>query len=87
MFKKLILFFAATFFASMAFAGDIKCGADAANPDAECGPDMVCILVANPPVCKPPLPTGQPCKRDKVCASKTCERPAGAKPDDKGVCK
>ncbi|MEO5341452.1 MAG: hypothetical protein H7837_13210 [Magnetococcus sp. MYC-9] len=87
MLKKLVFLAMATVLAGSAFADDVKCGADPAKPDAECGAGTVCILVLNPPVCKPPLAAGQPCKRDKVCASNKCERPAGAKPDDKGVCK
>ncbi|MBF0626817.1 MAG: hypothetical protein HQL91_01210 [Magnetococcales bacterium] len=89
MLKKLtvVLLTATVALAGVAFADDLKCGADPANPDAECGAGTVCILAMNPPVCKPPLPAGQACKRDKVCASNKCEKPDGAKPEDKGVCK
>lgn len=89
MLKKLaaVLFMATIALAGTAFAEDMKCGADPANPDAECGAGTVCILVMTPPVCKPPLPAGQVCKRDKVCASNKCEKSADAKPDDKGACK
>ncbi|MEO5364207.1 MAG: hypothetical protein H7838_11380 [Magnetococcus sp. DMHC-8] len=84
MLKKLVILAVATVLAGAAFADDVKCGADPAKPDAECGAGTVCILAMTPPVCKPPLPAGQACKRDKVCASNQCEKPAGA---DKGVCK
>ncbi|WP_130472003.1 Dickkopf N-terminal cysteine-rich domain-containing protein [Candidatus Magnetaquicoccus inordinatus] len=88
MLKKLVVsLFAAAALAGSAFAEDIKCGANAANPDAECGGGTICILAMSPPVCRPPLPAGQACKRDKVCASNQCEKAAGAKPEDKGVCK
>lgn len=87
MLKNLVLLSAAVTFAGAVFADDVKCGADPSKPDAECGPGTVCILVMNPPVCRPPLAAGQACKRDKICASNKCEKPEGAKPDDKGVCK
>ena len=89
MLKKLVivLLTAAVTLTGTAFADDVKCGADPAKPDAECGTGTVCILAMTPPVCRPPLPAGQACKRDKVCASNNCEKPNGSKPDDKGVCK
>ncbi|MEO5354557.1 MAG: hypothetical protein H7835_15245 [Magnetococcus sp. XQGC-1] len=87
MLKKLAVIAVAALLTGTAFAEDIKCGADPSKPDAECGAGTVCILAMSPPVCKAPLPAGQACKRDKVCASNKCEKPAGAKADDKGVCK
>ena len=87
MFKKLVLTVAMivsmAFVAQDSFAADTKCGASAKDPDAECGKGTVCILAMDPPVCKPPLEKGKPCKRDKVCVSNKCEKPAGA---DKGTC-
>lgn len=87
MLKKLVFFAVAAVLASSAFAEDMKCGVDPAKPDAECAAGTVCILAMTPPVCKPPQAAGQPCKRDKVCASNKCEKPEGAKPEDKGACK
>ncbi|MBF0426273.1 MAG: hypothetical protein HQL66_10710 [Magnetococcales bacterium] len=87
MLKKFVMFAVVALFAGAASANDVKCGANAANPDAECGPGTVCILAMTPPVCKPTLAVGQPCVRDKVCQSNKCEKAAGAKPTDKGVCK
>jgi hypothetical protein len=89
MFKKSLLFVTATVamfaFAQVSFAADVKCGASKTDPDAECAASKtVCILAMDPPVCKAPLEAGKACKRDKVCASNKCEKPAGA---DKGVCK
>ena len=52
--------------------------------DEDCKDGNVCILVLTPPVCKAPQPAGEPCKRDKVCASNKCEIPVG---QEKGVCK
>lgn len=51
--------------------------------DKDCKDGQVCILALTPPVCKPPQPAGQPCKRDVVCASKKCDIPAGK---DVGAC-
>lgn len=89
MLKKLalVLITATVALAGVAYAEDIKCGANPANPDAECGVGTVCILAMTPSVCKAPLPAGQACKRDKVCVSGKCEKAEGAKPDEKGVCK
>ncbi|MEO5345604.1 MAG: hypothetical protein H7834_04380 [Magnetococcus sp. YQC-9] len=89
MLKKLALVMLVASFslAGVAFAEDLKCGADPADPDKECGAGTVCILAMSPPVCKPVLPAGQPCVRDKVCASNKCEKAEGAGPKDKGVCK
>ncbi|MBI3794303.1 MAG: hypothetical protein HY280_06190 [Nitrospinae bacterium] len=89
MFKKSFLFAAiiASMFAmaQVSFAADVKCGANKAEPDAECAATkMVCILAMDPPVCKAPLAQGAACKRDKVCASNKCEKAAG---QEKGVCK
>ena len=87
MFNKLLLSMAMivsmAFLAQESFGADIKCGASATDPDAECAKGTVCILAMEPPVCKPPLEKGKACKRDKVCASNKCEKPAGA---DKGTC-
>ncbi len=58
--------------------------ADECKSDSDCKDGNVCILALTPPACKPPQPTGEPCKRDVVCASKKCDIPAG---QDKGVCK
>ena len=58
--------------------------ADECKKDSDCKDGKVCILALNPPVCKPPQPAGQPCKRDVVCASKKCEIPAGK---EVGACK
>lgn len=81
MVKKLVVPLAV--FASMAwsqaYAADQEC-----KTDKDCKEGQVCILVLTPPVCKPPQPAGQPCKRDVVCASKKCDIPAGK---DAGVCK
>jgi hypothetical protein len=72
-------------FVQLSFAEDIKCGASKSDPDAECvASKTVCILAMDPPVCKAPMESGKACKRDKVCASNKCEKPAGS---DKGVCK
>lgn len=76
-----------SFFSQVSFADDVKCGASASDPDAECAKGTVCILAMDPPVCKPPLAKGSACKRDKVCASNKCEKPEGAGPKDKGTCK
>ncbi len=72
-----------SFLVQVSFAADIKCGASAKDPDAECAKGTVCILAMDPPVCKPPLEKGKACKRDKVCSSNKCEKTAGA---DKGTC-
>lgn len=58
--------------------------ADQCKSDADCTGGNVCVLAADPHVCKAPQPTGASCKRDAVCASKTCEIPSGK---DVGVCK
>ena len=88
MFTKVLLSVAAvasmSLFSQASFSADVKCGASATNPDAECTGGTVCILVMDPPVCRPPVAAGSPCKRDKICASGKCEKPAGA---EKGVCK
>lgn len=58
--------------------------ADTCKSDGDCKDGKVCILVLNPPVCKPPQAAGAPCKRDVVCASKKCEIPSGK---EIGACK
>lgn len=58
--------------------------AEECKSDGDCKEGNVCILALTPPVCKPPQPAGEPCKRDKVCASNKCDIPAG---QDKGICK
>lgn len=68
----------------MSKAGDIRCGSNKADVDAECkATGTVCILAMDPPVCKHPLDKGTPCKRDKVCKSGSCAKPAGK---DVGAC-
>lgn len=76
-------------FISVALAAlALSMGAQAADKnckaDADCPSGNVCVLAANPPVCKPPQPAGSPCKRDVVCASNKCELSDGK---DVGVCK
>ena len=88
MFTKVLLSVATvasmSLFSQASFSADVKCGASATNPDAECTGGTVCILAMDPPVCRPPQAAGSACKRDKVCASNKCEKAAGA---EKGVCK
>lgn len=64
--------------------GSMALADEGCKKDEDCKDGNVCILVMNPPVCKPPQAAGEPCKRDKVCASNKCEIPAG---QEKGVCK
>jgi len=52
--------------------------------DKDCKDNTVCVLAANPPVCKPPQPAGAACKRDAVCSSGKCDIPADK---DVGSCK
>lgn len=70
--------------ASLVLFSQASLAADPCKEDKDCKNGEVCILVATPPVCKPPQAAGAPCKRDAVCASKKCEIPAGK---DAGVCK
>lgn len=58
--------------------------ADECQADADCKDGKICVLVANPKVCKAPQPAGSTCKRDAGCASKHCDIPAGK---DAGLCK
>ena len=81
MFKQSLLSVTLFVFMSAAFATDIPCGKDAANPDAECtGKDTVCVLAKDPKVCAPKQEKGAACMRDKVCLSNKC---VGADKDKK----
>jgi hypothetical protein len=81
MLKKMIV--SATLFAALGLAQSAS-AEETCKSDADCKGGTLCILAANPPVCKPPQPAGAACKRDVVCASKKCEIPAGK---DAGKCK
>jgi Dickkopf N-terminal cysteine-rich region len=81
MLKKLIV--SATLLVGLALAQSAA-AEDTCKADSDCKDGKVCILVAKPPVCKPPQPAGATCKRDVVCASKKCEIPAGK---EVGACK
>jgi len=81
MFKQLLL--PLTVIVSVSFS-HVSFAAEECKSDKDCKDGEVCILALNPPVCKPPQPAGEPCKRDVVCASKKCDIPAGK---DVGVCK
>jgi Cys-rich repeat protein len=81
MFKKLLL--PTAVIASMSLS-QLSFAAEQCKSDKDCKEGQVCILALNPPVCKPPQPAGEPCKRDVVCASKKCEIPSGK---DVGICK
>jgi len=69
---------ATLFFSQTAFA------ADECQSDSDCKDGKLCILALSPHVCKPPQPSGAPCKRDVVCQSKKCDIPSGK---DSGSCK
>lgn len=75
------LFAAATL---VLFSSSIALADTSCKKDEDCKGGQVCILALKPPVCKAPQPAGQPCKRDKVCASGKCDMPAGK---EAGVCK
>ena len=51
--------------------------ADQCQSDSDCADGTLCFLAMNPPVCKPPQPTGGKCRRDEVCASHKCDIPEG----------
>lgn len=77
------LWISLTAIATMALA-QATYAAEECKSDKDCKDGSVCILALTPPVCKPPQPAGEPCKRDVVCASKKCEIPSGK---DAGICK
>lgn len=81
MFKKLL--FPVAVMASICLS-QAAFAAEECKSDTDCKDGKICILALTPPVCKPPQPTGEPCKRDVVCASKKCEIPAGK---EAGICK
>lgn len=81
MIKKLLLPMAVLVSVSLSQAAF---AAEECKSDKDCKEGQVCILALTPPVCKPPQPAGEPCKRDVVCASKKCDIPAGK---DAGICK
>jgi len=81
MFKKFL--FPMAIIATVAFS-QTSFAADECKSDADCRDGKICILALTPPICKPPQPAGEPCKRDVVCASKKCDIPAGK---DAGICK
>ncbi|MBI4937447.1 MAG: hypothetical protein HY846_04405 [Nitrosomonadales bacterium] len=84
MFKKYLLPMAmivALSLSQISFAADAK---DECQSDKDCKDGKLCILAANPHVCKAPQAAGAACKRDAVCISKKCDIPAGK---DVGACK
>lgn len=72
----------ATSLSQASFAADTA--KDECHIDMDCKNGQVCILALTPHVCKAPQAAGEACKRDKVCASRECDIPAGK---EVGACK